>query len=398
MPRDTSRNPYAVSLVKNCDTLTLYKIGRSKNWYYRFWCRGESKYRRASTRTSDKREAEAIAKLAWRQDGGEASNRAAPEMTIRYWADAFLEWQEKAVNRGELSAVVQRMDRSRLACVSEYFGSQAIGQISSPKVDQFRDHLFATKKGISPATARHYLISLKKVLAFAHKNEALSAVPVMPKYKASDLESPRCKLDKHEYKVLGDYLRRVAKSSKDQAELYDCVIFLVNTLIRPSELKLLKFEHVRVTEEDDGRECVWVKPPRTKVKAYNWETPSMPGAFPALERMRARVEGRTGYLFFSQTENRDMAIQKLGGLFRSALRECGLYESAEGVRTLYSLRHTGITWRLESGAAVYDVARWARTSVGMIEKHYARQYSFAARAVAIRKVGTKPVARKKLTS
>jgi integrase len=307
-------------------------------------------------------------------------------MTLRYWADAFLDWQEKAVNRGELSPVVQRMDRSRLANASEYFGAQAIGQIGSPRIDAFRDHLFASKQGISPATARHYLISLKKVLAYALKNDAISVVPAMPKYKASDLESPRCKWDKGEYKILGNYLRKAAKSDAEQAELYDCVVFLVNTLLRPSELKLLKFQHLRVTEEDDGRECVWVKPPKTKVKAYSWETPSMPGAFPALERMRARDVGKSGFLFFQQTSNRDAAIQKLGGLFRAALRECGLYESAEGVRTLYSLRHTGITWRIESGAAVYDVARWARTSVGMIEKHYARQYSFATRAVAIRKV------------
>lgn len=378
MPRDTSRNPYAVSLVKNCDTLTLYKIGRSQNWYYRFWCRAESKYRRASTRTTDKREAEVIAKEAWRHDGGSASNRAAPEMTVGYWADSFLAAQQKAVNRGELSPVVQRMDESRLLYVKAYFKTDAICDVTSAKIDAFRDHLFATKK-IAAATARHYLISLKKVLGHALRQGALTVLPALPKYKAADLESPRSRLSKKDYAKLGNHLRRLAKSDPAQAELYDCVVFLVNTLIRPSELKLLKFHHLRVTKEEEGRECVWIKPPKTKVKAYNWETPSMPGAFPALERMQARYSKPDDFLFLASMANRDMALQKLSGWFRAALKACGLYDSADGVRTLYSLRHTGITWRIESGAAIYDVARWARTSVEMIEKHYARQYELKNR-------------------
>lgn len=386
MPRDTSRNPYAVSLVKNCDTLTLYKIGRSKNWYYRFWCRQSSKYRRASTKTSDKREAEAIAKAAWRLDGSAADARLAPEMTFRYWADEFLSSQEKAVNRGELSPIVHRMDKSRLANVASYFGPTAIREISSTSIEAYRDYLFATKKNVAAATVRHYLISLKKVLGLAARQGAIDLLPIMPRYRAAELEAPRCRFSKAEYKILGDHLRKQAKTSEPHAELYDCVVFLVNTLLRPSEFNLLRYSNVRVSLEPDGKECVWVVPPKTKVKAYRWETPSMPGAVPAFRRMRDKAGDADAFLFMPDNSNRDLALQKISRLFNSSLKECGLYSSPDGVRTLYSLRHSGITWRIESGAAVYDVARWARTSVQMIEKHYARQFEFINRTISLRQM------------
>jgi len=40
-------------------------------------------------------------------------------------------------------------------------------------------------------------------------------------------------------------------------------------------------------------------------------------------------------------------------------------------RTAYSLRHTYICFRLMEGADIYQIAKNCRTSVEMIEKHYA---------------------------
>jgi len=40
-------------------------------------------------------------------------------------------------------------------------------------------------------------------------------------------------------------------------------------------------------------------------------------------------------------------------------------------RTLYSLRHAYISFRLSEGADIYQVAKNCRTSVEMIEKYYA---------------------------
>lgn len=52
-------------------------------------------------------------------------------------------------------------------------------------------------------------------------------------------------------------------------------------------------------------------------------------------------------------------------------------------RTSYSLRHTYICMRLLEGADIYQVAKNCRTSVEMIEKHYAAHLKNTLDAAAI---------------
>ena len=47
------------------------------------------------------------------------------------------------------------------------------------------------------------------------------------------------------------------------------------------------------------------------------------------------------------------------------------FDRNDKARTAYSLRHSYICFRLLEGADIYQVAKNCRTSVEMIEKHYA---------------------------
>jgi hypothetical protein len=53
------------------------------------------------------------------------------------------------------------------------------------------------------------------------------------------------------------------------------------------------------------------------------------------------------------------------------------------LRTAYSLWHTYICLRLMEGADIYQIAKNCRTSVEMIEKHYASHIKTSLDAVAI---------------
>ena len=68
----------------------------------------------------------------------------------------------------------------------------------------------------------------------------------------------------------------------------------------------------------------------------------------------------------------------VGWLFSWILKDLEIKQGPHGVeRTLYSLRHTAITFRLIYGGSIdlLTLARNARTSVEMIEKFYASTLS-----------------------
>lgn len=65
------------------------------------------------------------------------------------------------------------------------------------------------------------------------------------------------------------------------------------------------------------------------------------------------------------------STNELGKAFKKALEECGLKDSPDGPRTLYSLRHSYITWQLLRRDLRLDIlAKQCGTSVAMIEQHY----------------------------
>lgn len=79
------------------------------------------------------------------------------------------------------------------------------------------------------------------------------------------------------------------------------------------------------------------------------------------------------FVFFPQYENREYALQTIRRQFEYVLEQAGLKEDARGrARTLYSLRHTALMFRLLKGDGVdiFMLARNALTSVDQLERFY----------------------------
>ena len=75
-----------------------------------------------------------------------------------------------------------------------------------------------------------------------------------------------------------------------------------------------------------------------------------------------------------QHTDRDYAARVLAYYFNQVMAQTGLKLGAQGQpRSLYSLRHSSITFRLlyGHGIDILTLARNARTSVDMINRHYA---------------------------
>jgi hypothetical protein len=84
------------------------------------------------------------------------------------------------------------------------------------------------------------------------------------------------------------------------------------------------------------------------------------------------------YVFFPEEQNRRLVLDIAGWAFNWILKDLGIKAGPHGTdRSLYSLRHTAITFRLIYGGNIdlLTLARNARTSVEMIDKFYASTLS-----------------------
>ena len=246
MPRDTSQTPYDLRRVPNCESLTLYRIPRSRFWQYRFRIVGEGRYRRGSTRTEDFREATAAAKRTWLDHYSVREKMIPREKRIEHHIKQLQTEQEKKVARGSRNPRFAKVDKHRFAAVQEFFKDDAIDAIDGQRIRDFQDHLYEQNPDISKATVRHYFVALRKVLKQAALSGAIQALPQFPDVGGTSGVNPRTGFTVDEYKRLRDHLKKKAAKDARYAELYDLVLFLANSLLRPSEVKHLTHHNVRL--------------------------------------------------------------------------------------------------------------------------------------------------------
>ncbi len=116
-------------------------------------------------------------------------------------------------------------------------------------------------------------------------------------------------------------------------------------------------------------------------RIHSFPITTMPWAVKVYERIRRRQVLEFGrdihpedYVFMPHAASRDNAMKLLARQFEIVLEVTGLKLSTAGeTRTLYSLRHSSIMFRLMFGRGVdtLTLARNARTSPEMIDRFYA---------------------------
>jgi integrase len=109
--------------------------------------------------------------------------------------------------------------------------------------------------------------------------------------------------------------------------------------------------------------------------------PAAVGVYKALikhQEMKQIPLDDESYLFFPHIKSRPYAQRIMGEFFDELLRRANLKVTLEGqTRTIYSLRHTAIAFRLLKGENVdlLFLARNCRTSVSMLDRFYCRHLS-----------------------
>lgn len=273
----------------------------------------------------------------------------------------------------------------------------------------------ANAKGRPPtrSTMSHEIVHIRQVLKQAEGMGWLSHLPslAMP-YMTQGKRERRAWFSPEEYKQLYTATGKKAAEGgrrgwqERYADLHDFVLFMANTGLRPDEALRLEFRDVVVEKDYATKQTILVIDVRGKTGVGYCK--SLPGAVHPFERLRARrveqlqkppkVWARRSRskkpmqhrALPTKLEPRDLlpTDRLFPNFYRDAfnaiLIEEGLKHDRNGrVRTAYSLRHTYISMRLMEGANIHQVANNCRTSVQMIEEHYAAHIRDRIDAAAI---------------
>ncbi len=363
--------------------LKIFKVASSRYWWVRIYLDG--RYRMSTLKTEKLREAQEAAKKFFYQAllDAELGNDRSKGRTL---SRSFISVGTKFIESQNVPDKVRRYNDDRIRFNKElvpYFAEKDVGEITNADIGGLAKQM--QHQGKSPATVNQYLIVLRKILKYAADNRLIQAVPNFPKVKGKGAMTKRDYFEFEEYKTLIQTIEDMAAAGTRvrgvlvTLEFKYLVQFMVNSFIRPSDLRVMRHEHVHVminqaVKKAGHRKYLLLKHPATKTT--DQEVVTMPAAHGIYQDLRAMQEmrclgGAKDFVFFPEYENRNTMIAVAGRIFSAAVKRAGLVQEGEK-HTLYSLRHTSIMYRLLLGeTSTLELARNARTSQAMIDKHYA---------------------------
>ena len=370
-------------------SLTIYKMAASPYWYARLY---DGKVIRRSLKVTDKRDAIKAAKAFFVEVKHKKMNKLPlnKHSGFEVCARGLLKEIEARVARGELSKEKLQYDRARLeADLMPHFGKHEVADIDYACISDYINKLSTPHRKLSINTLKIHLSHIKTILRHAQRMGVITAQPAFPTLKTVD--KPRPWFSGPEYSALHSVCRSIIGNvyKKPSAaghpnrtititeELYDLIMFMTNAFIRPGDLKVLQHKHVAVVRSPQ----TFLRLTYPPTKGHGNPVVTMSEAVNVYDRLLARQQAMgfgkpDDYLFQPQhADNRDYALRQLSRQFDQLLAVANLKHDPNGeARTLYSLRHTCIMFRMTKGDQVepLTLARNARTSYDMIDRFYAK--------------------------
>ena len=411
-PRPLHRTtPLAASLTTVTgypSKLVIYQLRASRFWWVRYYAHG--KIARKSTKAEQKAPALAFAKLFYEDCLLRARQGLAQRSNTSFAACARSAMAEQAaqLKRGEITPITHSNAQYRLRkLVLPFFSHHEVSAMDYELLQQFLVHMGQRNPPLGLSTMAAYLKLVRKVLLHAQRTKLLAQLPQFPRVGARD--QPRDHFNVGEYLQLwraarcmagqvwelrkvvieGSVQTQYALAGQGRAghlvrrvvihpDLAPLIQFMVNGFMRPTDIKWLQHKHVEVVR--NAHSYLRLRLPTSK--RHSDPIVTMPTAVKVYARMlqRAKAAGHeiTGQhsVFGAHYASRDLAMKEFQRQFDVLMQLTGLRQGVNGAaRTLYSLRHTCIMYRLMYGQRmdVITLARNARTSPDMIDRFYAAQ-------------------------
>lgn len=352
------------------------------------------KNRRVSTKESSLSAAKQVAEdwyfgLRDKERRGEVLS----EPSFKDAAARFTQEYETMTNGERNAEWVQCHFRRIRLYLDPFFGAHGLSKITASLVQDYRLQrmqppvVAATAEAIAkpwrmPArsTLHHEMVTLRLILKTALRHGWIDHLPDLSvPYRASRKVVHRGWFSPTEYKRLYEATRDNAKHAKGAKQkllaeqLHDKVLFMANTGLRPDEVNQLQYRDVEITEDEDSDETILLIEVRGK-RGVGYCKSTTGAVFP-FQRLVQRNQPQPNDMVFPFDHRR---------AFNRILNDLDLKVDRENnQRSLYSLRHSYISFRLLEGADIYQVAKNCRTSVEMIEQRYAVHLKNAIDASAV---------------
>ena len=262
-----------------------------------------------------------------------------------------------------------------------YFDRTYITSIDQDKIKGFDKWRIEEFNRIpAKSTLQNHNAALQMVFKEAIDRKWMIAMQV-PVLNSNGIGSQRrASFSKEEYEQVYDAVLHLEQNSRKEKTrqiremLLDYMEFAVHTGIRPgTEMEGLTWGDIKM--QSDGTNIVFfVTVTVTKGKTTKFtgtrEIVCREDIFSTISDLRDRFPNRRPSDKLFRLADRT-TTKELGTTFDKALNNIELKQSAHGVRTLYSLRHSYITWQLMTGDVSMEIlAKQCGTSVQMIEQHY----------------------------
>ena len=342
-------------------------------------------------------------------EGLPPSVNVAEVMTVAKITKLLMDSEAAKLKRSQLSKITHDNMQMRYdKHILPYFGQTDVRSINYKMLDDFLQYLSQLEPKLSVSTVSAYMGLVRKVLQHAAKHSHLDHLPEFPKVGVED--KPRGWFNVGEYKTItqaakqlagkkvewrslgetegGSYFckpgealdrsHRLIKRVEITRDLPDLIVFMINSYVRPTDIRNMQHKHVEIVKKHEWQYLRLTLPPS---KGHSYPIVTMPWAVKVYERILKRQATELGrapqpddYVFMPTAASRDFAMKLLAKQFEVVLDITNLKMSIiNETRTLYSLRHSCIMYRLLFGRGIdtLTLARNARTSPEMIDRFYA---------------------------
>lgn len=377
--------------------LKIYLIHASPYWQVR--CYHNGKIFTRSTKTADKKTAITFARRFYEElcarnfikrfDNVIENNNRRYQFNIVAEKSILAEIKKSKYTKPNSHSFVVLRNRIHKKIIP-YFTNKHIAKITQDEVDIFIEKV---SQECSALSLKHYIAALRKIFIYAQQNNLIKTLPLLPKMNVKS--TPRGSFSVNEYLKLLRTAKNLSKindikkhpthrntangiftaTDSIPTEITWLIGFMVNSFIRPVDAKLIQHKHIEIITGKNN----YLRLTLPETKGHRSQIVTLQPAvriYSTLKKYMAAMDmdKPDDYLFLPNIHDRRSAMILLTGYFNKCLITANLkIGNLNQNRTLYSLRHTAIMFRLLYGKNIdlLTLARNARTSVRMIEEFYA---------------------------